>query len=119
MLDAIDAGTTCVIDHSHNSRSAEHSDAAIDALFDSGIRAMHASGPPQAGDWDMQWPQDLIRIQEKYFSSEDQLVTLSMRSGVSLAEAANWQFARELGLWLTHDGGSNSPALFDLHNMGL
>jgi hypothetical protein len=38
MLDAIDAGTTCVVDHSHNSRSAAHSDAAIDALFDSGIR---------------------------------------------------------------------------------
>jgi hypothetical protein len=59
MLDAIDAGTTCVVHHSHNSRSAAHSDAAIDALFDSGIRAMHASGPPQAGQWDMQWPQDL------------------------------------------------------------
>ena len=119
MLDAIDAGTTCVIDHSHNSRSAEHSDAAIEALFDSGIRAMHASGPPQFGDWDMQWPQDLIRIQQKYFSSEDQLVTLSLRAGVSLAEAPNWEFAHQLGLWITTDGGSQSPALFDLHAMGL
>ena len=40
-------------------RSAAHSDEAIRALIDSGIRAVHASGAPQAGDWDQQWPQDL------------------------------------------------------------
>ena len=45
-MGCIDAGITCVIDNSHNSRSAAHSDAAIEALFDSGIRAVHASGPP-------------------------------------------------------------------------
>ena len=52
----IDAGITCVIDNSHNSRSAAHSDAAVEALIDSGIRAVHASGAPQAGTWDQQWP---------------------------------------------------------------
>jgi cytosine/adenosine deaminase-related metal-dependent hydrolase len=119
MLDAIDAGTTCVIDHSHNSRTSAHSDAAIEAIFDSGIRAMHAVGAPQAGTWDMQLPNDLVRIKNKYFQSEDQLVTLSYRVGVNLAEVPLWQFGRNLGLWLTHDGGSNSAALFDFYNMGL
>jgi cytosine/adenosine deaminase-related metal-dependent hydrolase len=47
----IDAGITCVIDNSHNSRSGDHSDAAVEALIDGGIRAVHASGPPSAGDW--------------------------------------------------------------------
>ena len=48
-LGCIDAGITCMIDNSHNSRSAEHSDAAVEALIDSGMRAVHASGPPGAG----------------------------------------------------------------------
>ena len=94
----IDAGVTCIIDNSHNSRSAAHSDAAIEALFDSGIRAVHASGPPSAGEWDHQWPQDLARLQKKYFSSADQLVTLRMFSG---PDRANWEFARKLGLRIT------------------
>ena len=55
-LGCIDAGITTIIDNSHNSRSSAHSDAAIQALFDSGIRAVHASGAPQSGDWDKQWP---------------------------------------------------------------
>jgi len=90
-LGCIDAGITCVIDNSHNSRTSAHSDAAIQALFDSGIRAVHASGAPQAGDWDKQWPQDLDRIQKRFFTSEDQLVTLRMYSGM---DRANWAMAR-------------------------
>jgi cytosine/adenosine deaminase-related metal-dependent hydrolase len=107
----IDAGVTCVIDNSHNSRSAAHSDAAIEALFDSGIRAVHASGPPGAGDWDHQWPKDLERLQKQYFSSTDQLVTLRMFSGPS---SENWTFARKLGLRITTEfQGPQQAALLD------
>jgi len=84
-LGCIDAGITCVIDNSHNSRSAAHSDAAVQALIDSGIRGVHASGAPAAGEWDRQWPQDLERLQKKFFSSTDQLVTLRLFSGMSRA----------------------------------
>ena len=66
-LGCIDAGITCVIDNSHNSRSAAHSDAAVQALIDSGIRGVHASGAPQTGEWDRQWPQDLERLQKRFF----------------------------------------------------
>jgi 5-methylthioadenosine/S-adenosylhomocysteine deaminase len=97
-IGCIDAGITCVIDNSHNSRSADHSDAAVEALIDSGVRAVHASGSPTAGDWAHQWPQDLERLQKKYFSSTDQLVTLRMFSGVS---RDNWALARKLGLRIT------------------
>ena len=51
-LGCIDAGITCMIDNSHNSRSAAHSDAAVQALIDSGICGVHASGAPQTGEWD-------------------------------------------------------------------
>ena len=97
-LGCIDAGITCIIDNSHNSRSAAHSDAAVQALFDSGIRAVHASGAPQSGTWDRQWPQDLARLQKRFFSSDDQLVTLRMFSGL---DRENYRFARKLGLRIT------------------
>jgi cytosine/adenosine deaminase-related metal-dependent hydrolase len=107
----IDAGITCVIDNSHNSRSADHSDAAVEALIDSGVRAVHASGPPNAGDWAHQWPQDLERLQKKYFSSTDQLVTLRMFSGVN---RDNWALARKLGLRITTEfQGPQAAALLD------
>jgi len=103
-LGCIDAGITCVIDNSHNSRSAAHSDAAIEALFDSGIRGVHASGPPQFGTWDNQWPADLARLQKKYFTSSDQLVTLRAFANPN---RENWALARSLGLKIHADGISS------------
>jgi len=110
-LGCIDAGITCIIDNSHNARSAVHSDAAVEALFDSGIRAVHASGAPQAGEWDRQWPQDLARLQQKYFTSGDRLVTLRMFSPVN---RENWTLARRLGLRITTEfQGPQAAALLD------
>jgi cytosine/adenosine deaminase-related metal-dependent hydrolase len=110
-LGCIDSGITCVIDNSHNSRSAAHSDAAVEALIDSGIRAVHASGAPQAGNWDRQWPQDLTRLKDKYFRSDDQLLTLRMFSPVN---RENWAVARDLGLRITTEfQGPNAAMLLD------
>src|SRR3984893_3893090 len=95
-LGCIDARITCIIDHSNNARSPEHSDAAIQALFDSGIRALHASGQAQAGEWAHQWPQDLARLKRTYFSAGDQLVTLGMFT-IGL-DRSSWALARELGI---------------------
>lgn len=97
-LGCIDSGITCVIDNSHNARSAAHSDEAIRALFDSGIRGVHASGPPLAGDWDKQWPGDLDRLKKQFFSSDDQLVTLRM---FAAPNRDLWAIARRLGLRIT------------------
>jgi cytosine/adenosine deaminase-related metal-dependent hydrolase len=96
----IDSGITCVIDNSHNARSAAHSDAAVEALLDSGIRAVHASGAPNVQDrnYARQWPGDLARLKAKYFTAPNSLVTLRMFSGV---DGANWKLARDLGLRIT------------------
>ncbi|MDH6218104.1 amidohydrolase family protein [Streptomyces pseudovenezuelae] len=77
-LTALDSGITTMLDFSHNSRTREHSDAAIEALRDTGIRGVHASMGPHFGDWDRQWPADLTRLKDQYFSSDDQLLTLRM-----------------------------------------
>jgi cytosine/adenosine deaminase-related metal-dependent hydrolase len=107
-LGCIDAGITCIIDNSHNSRSAAHSNAAIEALFDSGIRAVHASGPPQFGTWDQQWPADLARLQKTYFTSDDQLVTLR---AFASPNREHWATARSLGLGIQADGISSDQVL--------
>ncbi|MDN3250401.1 MULTISPECIES: amidohydrolase family protein [unclassified Streptomyces] len=77
-LTAIDSGITTMLDFSHNSRTPEHSDAAVEALRDTGIRGVHASMGPHFGDWAKQWPGDLTRLREKYFNSDDQLLTLRL-----------------------------------------
>ena len=119
-LGCIDAGITCLIDNSHNARSAAHSDAAVQALFDSGIRAVHASGAPTFGEWDKQWPQDIERLRRQFFASDDQLVTLRMFSRGLVKE--DWETARRLGLWLSIDGAgapNSAQTLQEFQRSGL
>jgi cytosine/adenosine deaminase-related metal-dependent hydrolase len=42
---SLDAGITTIVDACHSSRSPDHTDAALDALAASGIRALHMVGP--------------------------------------------------------------------------
>ncbi len=119
-LGCIDAGITCFIDNSHNSRSAAHSDAAVQALIDSGVRAVHASGAPTFADWDRQWPQDVSRLQRQFFASDDQLVTLRLFSRGLVRE--DWETAQRLGLWLSIDGAgaaNSAQTLQEFQQAGL
>ncbi len=95
-LGCLEAGITCILDNSHNSRTAAHSDAAIRGLVDAGIRAVHASGMPRVdAQWDKQWPKDVDRLRKQYFASDDQLVTLGMYADLNPELLA---FARDRGL---------------------
>lgn len=106
----IDAGITCLIDNSHNARSAAHSDAAIEALMASGIRAVHASGGPVAGEWAQDWPADLERMKARYFSSDDQLLTLGM---YSRANEERYAIARRLGIRIYSELGVGHLPVFE------
>ncbi|MEV0415164.1 amidohydrolase family protein [Streptomyces sp. NPDC050448] len=121
-LTAIDSGITCMLDFSHNSRTPEHSDAAVQALIDTGIRGVHASMGPHFGDWDKQWPGDLTRLRKKYFASDDQLLTLRLAAlatdeiaGPTLAYGPELaRTAKELGIGVSVDavfGTSSSKAI--------
>lgn len=119
-LGCIDAGITTLVDNSHNSRTGAHSDAAVEALLDAGIRSVHASGAPVAGEWDKaHWPGNLERLQEKYFKSEDnQLVSLAVMAQL---EPELWAEARRLGLPIITEffGGAMAAELEGLHREGL
>jgi cytosine/adenosine deaminase-related metal-dependent hydrolase len=118
-LGCIDAGITCCLDFFHNPRTPEHSDAAIAAFRDVGIRGVHASCGVLAGEWDHSWPGDLTRLQSSHFGGADQL--LSLRVGVIAADFAGpditlnedkVRLARQMGLPLISDGvvGAHSAA---------
>ncbi len=92
-LGAIDAGITTVLDWSHIGNSPAHTDAAIEGLKDSGIRAVYAYGSGDSTPVN-RYPEDIHRLREKYFSSDDQLLSLALGAGIN---AAQWDLAREAG----------------------
>jgi 5-methylthioadenosine/S-adenosylhomocysteine deaminase len=64
---ALDAGITTIIDACHNSRSPEHTDAALDALDGAGIRALHMVGAAMDKTASAaHLPQDLERLALKW-----------------------------------------------------
>jgi len=103
-LGAINSGVTCMMDF-HNSRSPEHTDAAIQAHVDSGVRAVYGYGPP--GEGGAHWPQDVRRAKQQFFASTDQLVT--MRLAVFQLVRSQYDLARELNLDVHHDGAFGPP----------
>jgi 5-methylthioadenosine/S-adenosylhomocysteine deaminase len=101
-LSQLDDGVTTVHDVSQIHHTPQHSDAAIQALFDSGRRAAFGyfegagNNPPNYA-----YPQDAFRIKQQYFSSTDQLVTMIMGGEVYLGDPIyeqSWKIGRQLGL---------------------
>jgi 5-methylthioadenosine/S-adenosylhomocysteine deaminase len=108
-LGAIDAGVTSLLDWSHIQNTPEHTDAAISALKESGLRTVFAYGTPNL-DMPAWWhesslkhPDDVKRVATQYFSSGDQLLTLALAPrGPEFTtfdvSKYDWELAREVGL---------------------
>src|ERR1041385_3032249 len=105
-LSQLDDGVTTVHDVSQIHHSPQHSDAAIQALFDTGRRAafgyFESAGANILGtNPGNQYPQDAPRIKQQWFSSSDQLVHMIMGGEVYLSDATtqqSWTIGRQLGL---------------------
>lgn len=129
-LSALDAGITTLLDFSHNSRTSAHSDAAIHALLDTGIRGVHASMAPHFGAWDGQWPADVERLMSRFHGANDGLVTLRL-AALSTDEIAGDHIAygpalavvaRDLGVWTSIDavfGTASSAAILRWAQQGI
>jgi 5-methylthioadenosine/S-adenosylhomocysteine deaminase len=109
-LEAVDAGITTLLDWSHNLATPEHADAAVQGLMDSGARAVfaHGGGAPQWGvlPSDVRHPEDAKRIRDRYFSSDDQLVTMAMalrgpQFTTKETTLDDYKLAREIGTRIT------------------
>ena len=101
-LSQLDDGVTTVHDVSQIHHTPQHSDAAIQALFDTGRRfafgyfeGAGTNGPAYA------YPTDASRIKTQYFSSTNQIGTMIMGGEVYLGDAVyeqSWKIGRNLGL---------------------
>jgi 5-methylthioadenosine/S-adenosylhomocysteine deaminase len=96
-LGALDAGVTTVLDWSHIGNSPDHTDAAIEGLRASGIRAVYAFGNGTPGPAN-RFPDDIARLRARHFASDDQLLTLAMAAG---ADPRHWAAARDAGAFIS------------------
>jgi cytosine/adenosine deaminase-related metal-dependent hydrolase len=92
---SLDAGITTIIDACHSSRSPEHTDAALDALDNTGIRALHMVGAAmdkQASAAHL--PRDLERLAHNW-NHDSGLVRVGLFGQLNLDW---WKIARELDM---------------------
>jgi 5-methylthioadenosine/S-adenosylhomocysteine deaminase len=98
-LAQLDDGVTTVLDVSQIHHSPQHSDAAIKGLVDTGRRAAFGYFESAGGVAGNKYPDDAVRIKQRYFSSDDQLVTMIMGGEIYLPNFQRaWQIGRQLGL---------------------
>lgn len=112
-LGAIDAGITTLLDWSHIQGSPAHTDAVIQALGDSGMRAVFAYGFPWWGKWEERQPSWFVRAATEHFSTEHQKLTLALAApGPEFTDFEvsrdHWKLAREAGARITTHVGVGS-----------
>lgn len=112
-LECLNAGITTLVDWSHINNTPEHPDAAVEALRESGIRAQYAYGSANTSLADYWFESsiaipgdDVRRVRERYFSSDDGLLTMALATrGPGFCQEhvvrAEWELARELGIPVT------------------
>ena len=112
-LGAIDAGITTLLDWSHIQGSPAHTDAVIQALNDSGLRAVFAYGFPWWGKWEERQPSWFVRAATEHFSTKDQKLTLALAApGPEFTDFEvtrdHWKLARETDARITTHVGVGS-----------
>ncbi|KIW48384.1 uncharacterized protein PV06_00978 [Exophiala oligosperma] len=122
-LEAINCGTTLVLDHSHVVYTPEHANAAISATTDSGIRSIFAYSVPMRmtlwnqtecvptddllPDWAMSQLGDLI---EQHNGKRNENATVEIGLGFDL-----WFLPKDMVLGLLNDLGSKGLRIVTTH----
>jgi len=121
---AIDAGITTILDWSHIQTTREHADAVVEALQESGMRAVFAYGYPWWKEPDENQDAWIKDIAKQYFSSKDHLLTFAVAppgpefTPLEVAKS-QWQLARELDVRISvHVGVGTAGMLGKLGEMG-
>jgi 5-methylthioadenosine/S-adenosylhomocysteine deaminase len=125
-LNQINSGTTTLVDWCHNNPTPEHTDAAIDGLVESGIRAVFLHGSPKPPPKPGQKPfsevpmprSEVVRLRRGRLASDDALVTLGLAilgPYYSVYEVAREDvtLGRELDLITSMHAGGGTPMVAD------
>ena len=121
-LNQMNCGVTTLVDWCHNNPTPAHTDAAIDGLRESGIRAafFHGSPKPDPKPGERHFSEvphprgEVERLLRGPFSSRDQLLTLGLAilgPHYSTLEVSlhDFRLARELGLIASMHQGGGAP----------
>lgn len=113
---AIDSGITTLLDWSHIQTSPGHTEGAIQALKDSGLRAVFAYGFPWWGKWEERQPSWFVRAANEHFTTKDQMLTLALAApGPEFVDFEvardHWKLARETDARLTAHVGVGTYGL--------
>ena len=142
-LDALDTGITTLLDWSHNMETPEHADASVQALRDSGMRAVLAHGGGYTmwnAPSDVPHTRDALRVRSRHFPDNDgrrNLVTMALAArgpdySTMRVSEMDWQLAREMDTRITvhlgagewgrrrpvarmHDRGMTGPEVTYVH----
>jgi cytosine/adenosine deaminase-related metal-dependent hydrolase len=123
-LGAINSGVTTVLDWAHIQNSPAHTDASIEALRSSGVRAVFGFGLPTAEDRGHRYPDDLLRLRRESFPSDDQLLTLALATmspehGADELAKRYWHTAREASARISvHAGIAGFGQLHQIERFG-
>src|ERR1700733_7957405 len=106
-LSCLDAGIPTILDAAHNSLTPEHTDAALQAFDQAGLRAIHMVGKP-LGMTVKHWPGEIERLKR----SEDAVANVGLFAQIPDADVAREYGCRILTEFVGEGGQSPLP---DLH----
>lgn len=109
-LNQLNSGVTTLLDYSHNIRSLAQAERSVDALFESGIRALYIHGdglrePAKPGQFPASRPHPRERVEALMRSRFAQAGRVKLGLGIAGPHWADWEaslhnvrLARDLGL---------------------
>ena len=125
-LTSINSGTTTIVDWCHNNPTPEHTDAAIDGLEESGIRAafFHGSPKPNPKPGEKHFSEqsmpraEVERIMKSRFAGRDGLLSLGLAilgPSYSIWDVTrkDMELAKELDLVVSMHVGGGAPMVAD------
>jgi cytosine/adenosine deaminase-related metal-dependent hydrolase len=107
-IEAIDAGVTTTVDWSHGLQSAEHADAAVDALGEVPGRFVLAYGNLQQGPWEWSATPEFRDFVSRRITGNDMLgfqMAFDVTGDPKFPERAAFEVARDLGIPVTTHAG--------------
>ena len=107
-VEALDSGVTTTVDWSHGLQTAQHADAAVDALESVPARFVLAYGNIQQGPWEWSTSPEFRDFVERRMKRSDMLgfqMAFDVTGDPSFPERAAFEVARELDVPVTTHAG--------------